>query len=390
MIYLAKKKEQKEKSLEQTLYDTAELQRGKVAPSDYKDIALGLLFLKFISYWYDQRRAEIEKETKDESEKNRNYLLNLKTNYTSKGVFFLKKGDRWDDLKQIASSEPNLAIKIDGILQQIEKDNPSLEKVLPDVFATSEVKNDNLQQLIENFDSIKTNEVSKDTFGKIYEYFLKMFHKKSGEKGGEFFTPKSIVELLVEILEPYNGIIYDPTCGSGGMFVQSYKFLDEHKTNNKNTLSPYGIESRPDIWRICKMNLAMRGINSNNILGPFDCLTEHPLEDLKANYILANPPFKVGEWGYEKLKNVKNIGKDYAKSFIMRRLDYLSTLHGFQYKSVSIRNQKTRWGSCSNLNNISLNIKLVCLPKELMDYISPVVVRSRVRNTNTIIVVKLF
>ena len=161
MIYLAKKKEQKEKSLEQTLYDTAELQRGKVAPSDYKDIALGLLFLKFISYWYDQRRTEIEKETKDESEKNRNYLLNLKTNYTSKGVFFLKKGDRWDDLKQIASSEPNLAIKIDGILQQIEKDNPSLEKVLPDVFATSEVKNDNLQQLIENFDSIKTNEVSK-------------------------------------------------------------------------------------------------------------------------------------------------------------------------------------------------------------------------------------
>ncbi len=301
---MAKKKEsKKEKSLEQTLYDTAELQRGKVAPSDYKDIALGLLFLKFISYWYDQRRAEIEKETKDESEKNRNYLLNLKTNYTSKGVFFLKKGDRWDDLKKIASSEPNLAIKIDGILQEIEKDNPSLEKVLPDVFATSEVKNDNLQQLIENFDSIKTDQVSKDTFGKIYEYFLKMFHKKSGEKGGEFFTPKSIVELLVEILEPYNGIIYDPTCGSGGMFVQSYKFLDEHKTNNKNSLSPYGIESRPDIWRICKMNLAMRGINSNNIIGPADCLTEHPLEDLRANYILANPPFKVGEWGYEKLKN---------------------------------------------------------------------------------------
>ncbi|MBT5171007.1 MAG: N-6 DNA methylase [Candidatus Nitrosopelagicus sp.] len=300
---MAKKKEQKEKSLEQTLYDTAELQRGKVAPSDYKDIALGLLFLKFITYWYDQRREEIEKETKDESEKNRNYLLNLKKNYTSEGVFFLKEDDRWSGLMNVVSSEPNLAIKIDKILQQIEKDNPSLEKVLPDVFATSEVKNDNLQQLIENFDSIKTNEISKDTFGRIYEYFLKMFHKKSGEKGGEFFTPKSIVELLVEILEPYNGIIYDPTCGSGGMFVQSFKFLDEHKINNKNTLSPYGIESRPDIWRICKMNLAMRGINSNNILGPYDCLVEHPLEDLKANYIIANPPFRIGAWGHEKLKN---------------------------------------------------------------------------------------
>ena len=306
---MTRKKQEKEESLEKTLYDTAELQRGKVSPSDYKDIALGLLFLKFISYWYDQRRAEIEKETKDESEKNRNYLLNLKTNYTSKNVFFLKKGDRWDDLKKIASSEPNLAIKIDEILQQIEKDNPSLENELPDVFVTSDVKNSNLQQLIENFEKIKASEISKDTFGRIYEYFMKMFHKDSGEKGGEFFTPKSIVELLVEILEPYNGIIYDPTCGSGGMFVQSYKFLDEHKTNNKNTLSPYGIESRPDIWRICKMNLAMRGINSDNIIGPSDCLIEHPLEDLKANYILANPPFRVGEWGYEKLKGDKRFTK---------------------------------------------------------------------------------
>ena len=154
-----------------------------------------------------------------------------------------------------------------------------------------------------------------------------MFHKKSGEKGGEFFTPKSIVELLVEILEPYNGIIYDPTCGSGGMFVQSFKFLDEHKTNNKNTLSPYGIESRPDIWRICKMNLAMRGINSNNILGPFDCLIEHPLEDLKANYILANPPFKVGGWGHEKLQNDVRFAKYGTPSDSKAGGDYAFMLH---------------------------------------------------------------
>ena len=298
---MAKKKEPKKETLEQKLYNSAERQRGKVSPSSYKDIVLGLLFLKFISHGYEQRRQEIEKETKDESEKNRNYLLNLKTNYSSHGVFFLKEGDRWSDLKQVASSEPNLAIKIDKILQQVEKDNPSLENVLPDVFVTSEVKNDNLQLLIEDFDDIQDDEISKDTFGRIYEYFMKMFHKKSGEKGGEFFTPKSIVELLVEILEPYNGIIYDPTCGSGGMFVQSFKFLDEHKTNNKRILSPYGIESRPDILRICKMNLAIRGITSNNISGPLDCLIDHPLEDLKANYILANPPFNVGKWGHEKL-----------------------------------------------------------------------------------------
>lgn len=300
---MAKKKEPKKETLEQKLYLSAERQRGKVAPSDYKDIVLGLLFLKFITYWYDQRRKEIEKETKDESKKNQNYLLNLKTNYSSHGVFFLKEGDRWSDLKQVASSEPNLAIKIDQILQQVEKDNPSLENVLPDVFVTSEVKNDNLQLLIEDFDDIKDDEISKDTFGRIYEYFMKMFHKKSGEKGGEFFTPKSIVELLVEILEPYNGIIYDPTCGSGGMFVQSFKFLHTHKLNNKTGLSPYGIESRPDIWRICKMNLAIRGIDSSNIVGPADCLIDHPLENLKANYILANPPFKVKDWGHPQLKN---------------------------------------------------------------------------------------
>jgi type I restriction enzyme M protein len=293
----------KKESLEKKLYKAAEQQRGKVAPSDYKDIALGLLFIKFISYWYDQRRAEIEIETKDSSAQERNYLLNLKKNYSQHGVFFLKKDDRWVDIKKSVSSEPNLAIKIDKILQQIEKDNPSLENVLPNVFANAEIKNDNLKALIEDFDDIPENEISKDTFGKVYEYFLKMFHKKSGEKGGEFFTPKSIVELLVEILEPYNGIIYDPTCGSGGMFVQSYKFLEEHKINEQQSLAPYGIESRPDIWRICKMNLALRGINSNNIVGPLDCLIDHPLEDLKANYILANPPFKVKEWGHDKLKN---------------------------------------------------------------------------------------
>jgi type I restriction enzyme M protein len=327
----------KKESLEKKLYKAAEQQRGKVAPSDYKDIALGLLFLKFISYWYDQRRAEIEIETKDSSAQQRNYLLNLKKNYSQHGVFFLKKDDRWAEVKKSVSSEPNLAIKIDKILQQIEKDNPALENVLPKAFADAEIKNDNLKTLIEDFDDIPENEISKDTFGKVYEYFLKMFHKKSGEKGGEFFTPKSIVELLVEILEPYNGIIYDPTCGSGGMFVQSYKFLEEHKINEQQSLAPYGIESRPDIWRICKMNLALRGINSNNILGPLDCLIDHPLEDLKANYIIANPPFRLGEWGHDKLVNdirfkkygipsEGKVGGDYA--FISHMIHHLDEKNG--------------------------------------------------------------
>ena len=301
-------KDKKQESLEDSLWNTAELLRGKVAPSSYKDIALGLLFLKFISYWYNQRREEIEEQTKNESEKNRNFLLNHPDSYTSKGVFFLKDGYRWEDLTKIVASEKNLAIKIDDMIQEIENNNSQLENVLPKVFAGSGIPNANLHQLIENFDSIPTHDVSKDLFGRIYEYFLRNFSKKLGEKGGEFFTPESIVQLLVEIIEPYQGKIYDPTCGSGGMFVQSHKFLQAHQKENKKGISVYGVESRSDIWRICKMNLAMRGIEAKNITCA-DCLLEHPYEKVKANYILANPPFNMGEWGHTKLKDDARFAK---------------------------------------------------------------------------------
>ena len=220
---MAKKKEQKEQSLEDKLWDTAELLRGKVSPTSYKDIALGLLFLKFISNRYDERRDEIRVEYKDSSEKIQKYQLDSRDQYVAKGVFYLKEGDNWNDLAKMASSEKNLAIKIDEMIQEIENDNPDLENVLPKVFAGSGIPNDSLQQLIETFDTIPTDQITKDSFGRIYEYFLRNFHKKIGQKGGEFFTPESIVQLLVEIIEPYEGIIYDPTCGSGGMFVQSIK-----------------------------------------------------------------------------------------------------------------------------------------------------------------------
>ncbi len=296
------KKEVKEKSLEDKLWDTAEVLRGNVSPTSYKDIALGLLFLKFISNRYDVRRAEIQKEIVNSTEKEQKYLLNLKDQYTAKGVFYLKEGDNWDDLAKMASSEKNLAIKIDEMIQEIENDNPDLENVLPKVFAGSGISNDNLQQLIETFDTIPTHEIENDSFGRIYEYFLRNFHKKIGQKGGEFFTPESIVQLLVEIIEPYEGIIYDPTCGSGGMFVQSKKFQDAHKDKSKKGTSIYGVESQRDIWRIAKMNLTMRGIEARNITRN-NCLTDHPFEKIKANRILANPPFNMGEWGHSKLKD---------------------------------------------------------------------------------------
>jgi len=297
-----KPKTAKKETFEKKLYDTAEILRGNVSPTSYKDIALGLLFLKYISNRYDVRQAEIKEETKDLTEKERNYLLNLKDQYTSKGVFYFKEGNNWKDLTKIVSNEKNLAIKIDEMIQEIEYDNQELEGILPKVFAGSGIANDNLKLLIENFDTIPTDEIENDSFGKIYEYFLKNFHKKIGQKGGEFFTPESIVQLLVEIIEPYTGIIYDPTCGSGGMFVQSKKFQDAHKNKNKKGTSIYGVESQRDIWRIAKMNLTMRGIEAKNIVRN-NCLLDHPFEKVKANRILANPPFNMGEWGHEKLTN---------------------------------------------------------------------------------------
>lgn len=236
---MANSTKDQEMSLEEKLWETAEQLRGKVEVSSYKYIAIGLMFLKFISERYNYRRNELEQETRDpkndnycKSEKDRDYLLNLEDQYTSKGIFYLRKGDRWVDLTKIAASEPNLAIRVDEMLIEIEKDNPPLENVLPKIFLSPNIPNDNLRELIELFDTInieKDEEIAKDTFGRIYEYFMKKFSKRELSRGGEFFTPESIVKLLVEILEPYQGIIYDPACGSGGMFVQSYKFLQAHK-----------------------------------------------------------------------------------------------------------------------------------------------------------------
>ncbi len=315
----SKSKNHEEMSLEDKLWETAEQLRSSVEVSEYKYIALGLMFLKFISDRFDERQKELEEESKNpkspnycKTDKERNYLLNLKDQYTSKGIFYLKDGDKWSNLRKIASSEKNLGIAIDKMLLEIEKDNPELENVLPKIFSGSTIPNQNLQQLIELFDTIspgKKTEIAKDSFGRIYEFFMKKFSKKEGQKGGEFFTPESIVRLLVEILEPYEGIIYDPTCGSGGMFVQSVKFLDAHKNGtSKKGISIYGIEKQTGIWRICKMNLSIRGIESKNITRA-DCLLEHPYPNLKANRVMANPPFNLREWGYDHLKDDKRFSQ---------------------------------------------------------------------------------
>jgi len=298
------KKEKPKLTLEQSLWETAEQLRGTVEVSQYKYIALGLMFLKFISDRFEERRKEISDSCK--SEKKREFLIEDDDSYTEKGVFYLKKGSRWSDLMK-AATQKNLGIKIDQMFRDIEQTNTVLTGVFPQVFASSNIANENLTELVNMFSKIGFGTKEKldlDSFGRAYEFFIKKFAMNEGRRGGQFYTPKSVVQLLVEILEPYQGIIFDPTCGSGGMFVQSHKFIEAHK-GKKEDVSIYGQEVIDGIWRICKMNLALRGIDSSNtFLG--DSLKNNKFpSNKKANFVMANPPFNYKEWGHNQLKTDK-------------------------------------------------------------------------------------
>ncbi len=307
MSKLTKKRAKKEKpklTLEESLWETAEQLRGTVEVSQYKYIALGLMFLKFISDRFEERRKEISDSCK--SEKKREFLIEDEDSYTKKGVFYLKKGSRRSDLMK-AATQKNLGIKIDQMFRDIEQTNTVLTGVFPQVFASSNIANENLTELVNMFSKIGFGTKEKldlDSFGRAYEFFIKKFAMNEGRRGGQFYTPKSVVKLLVEILEPYQGIIFDPTCGSGGMFVQSHKFIEAHK-GKKEDVSIYGQEVIDGIWRISKMNLALRGIDSSNIfLG--DSLKNNKFpSNKKANFVMANPPFNYKEWGHAQLKTDK-------------------------------------------------------------------------------------
>ena len=321
------------KTLEELLWEAAEQLRGTVEVSNYKYIILGLMFLKFISDRFEERKKEIEKSAK--SDKERKILVKDKDEYLQKNIPFLEEGCRWSDLMNIATQK-NLGLKIDQILRKIEQTNPVLSNVTPQVFADSKIANENLTALINEFSKIGfgTKEaLDTDTFGRAYEFFIKKFAMNEGRRGGQFYTPRSVVKLMVEILEPFKGIVFDPTCGSGGMFVQSHKFLAAHK-GKKPDISVYGQEVIDGIWRICKMNLALRGIDTSNIyLG--DSLKNDKFPDgKKANFILANPPFNVKEWGYAQLSSdnrweygtPKNTNANYA--FMQHMLYHLDDKNG--------------------------------------------------------------
>jgi type I restriction enzyme M protein len=293
---MAKKSTKKQKSIEETLWDSANKLRGSVEPSEYKHVVLSLIFLKFVSDKFEAQRQKIIDAGHEK-------FVDTVAFYTKDNVFYLSPESRWSYIKQ-HSKQPDIALKIDTALARIEKDNKSLEGALPDnYYSRLSLDNSKLSALIDTINNIDTlrNE-QHDLIGKIYMYFLKKFALAEGKGKGEFYTPDSIVQLIAELIEPYSGKIYDPCCGSGGMFVQSVEFIQHHQ-GNKKQVSIYGQEYTNTTYKLAKMNLAIRGISTN--LGKKAANTflndQHP--DLKADYIMANPPFNQKYWKDDDLND---------------------------------------------------------------------------------------
>lgn len=280
---------------EAELFKTADKLRGNMEPSDYKHVALGLIFLKYISDAFEARHAALLAEDADAAEDKDEYLAD--------NVFWVPKEARWSHL-QANAKQSSIGTLIDDAMRAIEKDNESLKGVLPKDYARPALNKVMLGELIDLISGIALNEgsdKSKDVLGRVYEYFLGQFAGAEGKRGGEFYTPRSVVRTLVEMLEPYKGRVYDPCCGSGGMFVQSEKFVAEHG-GRIGDIAIYGQESNYTTWRLAKMNLAVRGIDSDIRWNNEGSFHKDELRDLKADFILANPPFNISDWGGDRLR----------------------------------------------------------------------------------------
>jgi len=282
-------KAKKEKSVEETLWESAVKLRGTVEPSEYKHVVFGLIFLKFASDKFEERRAELLAEGKEK-------YLEVIDFYTMKNVFYIPKESRWSQIIKNAK-QSDIAIQIDTALFTIEKNNPSLAGALPDnYYSRLNLDTTKLSALLDTINKIDTlKEKDHDIIGRIYEYFLLKFAIAEGKGKGEFYTPKNIVNLIAELIEPYKGKIYDPCCGSGGMFVQSLKFIEAHSGNTKD-VAIYGQEQTPTTYKLAKMNLAIRGISANLGDAATDTFGKDQHKDLKADFILANPPFNLKDW----------------------------------------------------------------------------------------------
>jgi type I restriction enzyme M protein len=283
---------------EEKLWLAADKMRNNMDPAEYKHVILGLLFLKYISDSFEETYSKIKNSPdsyEDECED--------KDAYKAENVFWVPKEARWEKLKNEAKKS-TIGKTVDDAMVAIEKENAGLRGVLPKIFARPDLDKTRLGELIDLVSTIGLGDKeskAKDLLGRVYEYFLGRFAGAEGKGGGEFFTPSCVVKLLVSMIEPLKGRIYDPCCGSGGMFVQSEKFIQAHG-GHVGDISVYGQESNPTTWRLCKMNLAIRGIDNNigDMHGDSFHKDLHP--DLRADYILANPPFNISDWGGERLK----------------------------------------------------------------------------------------
>ena len=280
---------------EKQIWDAACVLRGNLDASEYKSVVLGLIFLKYISDRFEEKHAALVAEGDGFEEDVDEYL--------SEGIFFVPQGARWGDIAARAHT-PEIGAAIDDAMRAIEKDNKRLKDVLPKNFARPELDKRRLGEVVDLFTNIRMLEhgAEKDILGRTYEYCLAKFAEQEGKLAGEFYTPSCVVRTLVAILQPYHGRVYDPCCGSGGMFVQSARFVESH-SGNINDISVYGQDSNPTTWKMAQMNLAIRGIDAD--LGRFNADTFfndcHPT--LRADFIMANPPFNLSDWGAEKLRD---------------------------------------------------------------------------------------
>ncbi|NSW82205.1 MAG: SAM-dependent DNA methyltransferase [Syntrophothermus sp.] len=288
---------------EAQLWKAADALRNNMDAAEYKHVVLGLILLKYISDAFEEYHAKLQTEPYADPED--------PDEYRAVNIFWVPPEARWSYLKANAK-QPTIGQLVDEAMIAIERDNPSLKGVLPKDYARLNLDKARLGQLIDLISSIGlggTENRSKDILGRVYEYFLQQFASAEGKKGGQFYTPRCVVQLLVEMLAPYKGRVYDPCCGSGGMFVQSAEFIEAHATGNgnggraKREISIYGQESNYTTWRLCKMNLAIRGIDGQIAHG--DSFHNNQFPDLKADYILANPPFNDSDWRGELLREDK-------------------------------------------------------------------------------------
>jgi type I restriction enzyme M protein len=280
---------------EAELFKAADKLRGNMEPSDYKHVALGLIFLEHISDGFEAKRAELLAEYPEGAED--------PDEYRADNIFWVPKEARWSHL-QANARQPQIGRLIDEAMLAIEKLNPSLQGVLPKEYARPALNAVMLGELIDLVSGIALGESrdrARDVLGRVYEYFLGQFAGSEGKRGGEFYTPRSVVRVLVEMLEPYQGRVYDPCCGSGGMFVQSERFVEEHG-GRIGDIAVYGQESNYVTWRLCMMNLAVRGIDADIRWNSDGSFHKDELPDLRADFVLANPPFNVSDWGGERLR----------------------------------------------------------------------------------------